>query len=175
MLNSRLQEVARRALDDSLAGCSVEEFCDGFSVEESLRPVLAHVYTQAQAKLRENSLVRAMQPVLAPLGEIGGQFSSTAQEPPTLAVIPYAHTRSNPLPSPNAHRWRRRRGRPGVCCRRSSSSSSKSSALRRVCSGWSISWPNSPSFQTARAGESPDVHYSRVTSRQHRKLLLVSR
>ena len=59
VLSSRLQEVARRALDDSLGGCSVDEFCDGFSVDPSHRPVLAYVFTEAQAKLRENSLVRA--------------------------------------------------------------------------------------------------------------------
>eukprot|EP00327_Prymnesium_parvum_P008138 CAMPEP_0182804532 /NCGR_PEP_ID=MMETSP0006_2-20121128/4598_1 /TAXON_ID=97485 /ORGANISM="Prymnesium parvum, Strain Texoma1" /LENGTH=192 /DNA_ID=CAMNT_0024930051 /DNA_START=400 /DNA_END=979 /DNA_ORIENTATION=+ len=56
VLFDRLQEVARRALDESLASCSVDEFCDGFSVDPSHRPVLQHVYIQAQSKLRENSL-----------------------------------------------------------------------------------------------------------------------
>ena len=57
VLRVRLWEVARRAVDESLAGCSVDDFCDGFSVEPQQLPVLKHIYKQVQSKLRENSLV----------------------------------------------------------------------------------------------------------------------
>ncbi len=51
--------MATRALDASLAGCTKEEFCDGFpTIGESHREVLHHVYLQAQEALRTNTLVR---------------------------------------------------------------------------------------------------------------------
>mmetsp|Transcript_26050 Transcript_26050/g.59159 ORF Transcript_26050/g.59159 Transcript_26050/m.59159 type:complete len:177 (-) Transcript_26050:1022-1552(-) len=55
-LNQRLREVARLAVNESLAGCSVQDFCDGFNLEPQHRHIVEHIYLQAQSKLRENSL-----------------------------------------------------------------------------------------------------------------------
>ena len=57
---SRLREVAVRALDESLAGCSPDDFVEGFpSLSATHREVLQHVYSEAQSVMRENTAVRA--------------------------------------------------------------------------------------------------------------------
>ena len=53
---SRLREVAGRALETSLAGCSLEEFCDGFALDATRRPLLESVYKEAVAEMRGNVL-----------------------------------------------------------------------------------------------------------------------
>lgn len=67
----RLREVAARALDESLAGCSPDEFCDGFGLGDAHRGVLCHVYEQAQACVRANTLAEC--DVL--FGEVGADES----------------------------------------------------------------------------------------------------
>ena len=55
----RLREVAVRALDESLAGCSPDDFVQGFpSLSTTHQEVLQHVYSQAQRVMRENTAVR---------------------------------------------------------------------------------------------------------------------
>ena len=53
---SRLREVAGRALETSLAGCSLEDFCDGFALDAQRRPLLESVYKEAVAEMRGNVL-----------------------------------------------------------------------------------------------------------------------
>mmetsp|Transcript_20689 Transcript_20689/g.42354 ORF Transcript_20689/g.42354 Transcript_20689/m.42354 type:complete len:185 (+) Transcript_20689:52-606(+) len=53
---SRLREVAGRALETSLAGCSLEDFCDGFALDMQHRPLLERVYKEAVAEMRGNVL-----------------------------------------------------------------------------------------------------------------------
>lgn len=53
---NRLREVSGRALEASLAGCSVDEFCDGFAVDPQHRPALEHAYKEAVAEMRGNVL-----------------------------------------------------------------------------------------------------------------------
>ena len=53
---SRLREVTGRALETSLAGCSLEDFCDGFALDAQHRPLLERVYKEAVAEMRGNVL-----------------------------------------------------------------------------------------------------------------------
>jgi|TARA_B110001469_G_scaffold106961_1_gene106986 hypothetical protein len=53
---SRLREVAGRALETSLAGCSLDDFCDGFALDAQRRPLLESVYKEAVAEMRGNVL-----------------------------------------------------------------------------------------------------------------------
>ena len=57
---ARLRTEASRALDSSLAACTPDDFCDGFTtLGATHRETLQHVYLQAQACLRENTTVRS--------------------------------------------------------------------------------------------------------------------
>jgi hypothetical protein len=66
---SRLREVATHALDETLAACTAESFCDGFASEITAQRadvlVLQNVYDQAQACLRQNALVSESSAVFA--------------------------------------------------------------------------------------------------------------
>ena len=53
---SRLREVAGRALEASLAGCSLDDFCDGFALDAQHRPLLEQVYKEAVGEMRGNVL-----------------------------------------------------------------------------------------------------------------------
>ena len=83
MRASRLREVAARALDESIAGCTEDEFCDGFGLDAKHRPLLQHVFAQAQHCLRENSLAE-FEVLMAELGvgsSLGRLDSLIAQQP----------------------------------------------------------------------------------------------
>lgn len=126
--HTRLREVATRALDESLAGCSAEEFCDGFALDPVHRPMLQALHAQATAQLRENSLVRntgagegarARQLMLAS----GQQSSAPTPLRPARRTLPRPCRPNAPRPpSSGVHRL-------------SSTSSSASSASARACSG----------------------------------------
>ena len=61
---TRLREVAARALDGALAGCTAEDFvaCFDGDLAAAHGDTLRQVYLQAQAALRENALVRGRSP-----------------------------------------------------------------------------------------------------------------
>ena len=53
---SRLRQVAGRALEESLAGCSLDDFCDGFALDAKYRPLLEQVYKETVGEMRGNVL-----------------------------------------------------------------------------------------------------------------------
>ena len=67
MRMERLKEVAARAMDESLAECTPDEFLNGFpSLGSGVHcDVLSHVHQQAQAVLRENAMVPALLALLS--------------------------------------------------------------------------------------------------------------
>lgn len=59
--NTRLREVAVRAVDESVACCSPDEFVEGFpGLSATHADVLQHVLHEAQHHLRENTMVSAL-------------------------------------------------------------------------------------------------------------------
>lgn len=106
----RLREVATRALDESLGGCSPDDFCAGFvGIDPKHHELLRHVYEQAQGCLRENTLVSggAVARTLASVVDAGTgsplphpSFSARPPGPPArphsvpYVVRPVVHRRS---------------------------------------------------------------------------------
>ena len=56
---ARLREVAVRALDETLTGCTPDDFVEGFpTLSATHGDALRHVCAEAQGQLRENATVR---------------------------------------------------------------------------------------------------------------------
>ena len=88
---ARLRTEASRALDSSLAACTPDDFCDGFTtLGATHRETLQHVYLQAQACLRENTTVRTARGAHART-PIVPFFSCVPHPHPHAHTCPHAH------------------------------------------------------------------------------------
>ena len=75
----RLREVAMRALDETAAGCTPDEFVEGFpSLSSTHGDILRHVCVEAQGQLRQNAMVRDARPS----GRLGTLLPSHRLLPP---------------------------------------------------------------------------------------------